>query len=110
MGNLDKVLSVGILVLVICVVIILLLPDKEGNNGYQLLSPLIDQASRAFGQSLNQIKADLTIWTNRVLGEMRGNPSNTTGSNDQSNPIDNAISPVQNYGEEQKELFNNTMP
>jgi hypothetical protein len=110
MGKLENVLLIGILFLVIGIVIILMLPDKEGNNGFEALSPLMNQASQALGRSFNQISADITQWSNRVIGEMRRNPSRPAAGNDQGNPIDNAISPVQDYGEQQKEMFNKPLP
>jgi hypothetical protein len=110
MGKLEKSLLFVLLFLLICILVVLALPDRAGKTGFQALVPVVDEAGQAFGRAFNSLRAEAAQWSRSMLGEARKNVSPSAGNKDQGNPIDSAISPLQSYGEEQKNLFNKTLP
>ncbi len=110
MGKLEKILLFVMLFLVVCIVVVMALPDREGRNGFQALSPWVNRASQSLGQAFSQAQGVAIRWSNSLIGGARRGTSPPAGSNEQGNPIDSAISPVQGFGQEQKDLFKNTIP
>ena len=105
MSGLEKTLIAAIVALVCAAVLILMIPDANGNSGFQLLSPKLNGVRDFFEQAFSRFGAEFAAWTNGMRSEVRQGSSSVSRGKDRGNPIDSAVGPVGSYGEAQKNVY-----
>lgn len=105
MSGLEKILIAVTVMLACAAILILMIPDANGNSGFQMLSPKLDGIGRFFEQAFAGFEAEFAAWTSGLRADTRQGKSPVSRSRDSGNPIDSAVGPAGSYGEAQKDMF-----